>query len=181
MLPPKIRKISEKYGGNVNAVVQFKDYETDEVVFNLYVQVNEDDILKMEPMLVEEVPEEDVRIELDFEKIYDMIYVMEKEMRGAEIESPPWDRRARPLQKIKEITNGIKMYFKVNAIINSAKVYPEEAKKDVKTLFKTFFSMMMKKGMEGEDREDFEDEDKKEEKEVWESKEKITGEAILQY
>ena len=177
----KIRKISEKYGGNVNAVVQFKDYETDEVVFNLYVQVNEDDILKMEPMLVEEVPEEDVRIELDFEKIYDMIYVMEKEMRGAEIESPPWDRRARPLQKIKEITNGIKMYFKVNAIINSAKVYPEEAKKDVKTLFKTFFSMMMKKGMEGEDREDFEDEDKKEEKEVWESKEKITGEAILQY
>lgn len=89
----KITHYAEEYEGNINAVIQFKDFETGEVVFNLYAQVNENDILKVEPMLPEEIPEEDVRIEIDFEKIYEMMYSMEKDMQGEFIESPPWDRK----------------------------------------------------------------------------------------
>jgi hypothetical protein len=140
-----IREISQAYGGNVDAAVQFKDYETQEVVFNLYVQVNEEDIMKMEPMLPEEMPEKDITIEIDFEEIYEMIYDMEKEMRGEETESPPWDRKPR-IGMVKGMTNGIKMWFKIRKIMNSAKVYPEESEKDVKTLFKAFLKMMMEGG-----------------------------------
>ncbi|MBU4069705.1 MAG: hypothetical protein KJ646_01875 [Nanoarchaeota archaeon] len=181
----KIKKISEKYQGNVDAVVQFKDFETEEVAFNLYAQVNEDDILKLEPMLYGEIPEEDVRIEIDFEKIYEMIYSMEKDMQGEFIESPPWDReKIKPVQKIKDVTNGIKMYFKIRGIINSAKIYPEEARGDVESLFKDFFSMMGKgerdkNGFEGGGSEDGDALKGTSEKEdIWESKDKITGEVI---
>ena len=170
----KIKEVADKYGGNVNAVVQFKDYETNEVIFNLYVQVNEEDIMKMEPMLPEEVPAEDVRIEIDFEKIYDMIYFMEKEMNGAMIETPPWDRKPFGGQGIKGIIDGVRMWFMMQDIINSAKVYPESAAGDVKDLFKKFFNIMSKekKGREMEEEEKFED------KGILESKEKITGEVI---
>jgi hypothetical protein len=173
----KLRDVTEAYGGNVDVVVQFKDYTTEEVVFNLYVQINEEDIMKMEPMLPSENPGEDIRIEVDFDLIYELIYDMESEMRGEEIESPPWDRRGlQPVQKLKEFTNGIKMYFKIRSIMNSAKIYPADAEGDAKDLFKIFFGMMMegdRKGPPGEE----EVEDKTPEN--WEDKEVLTGEVIL--
>lgn len=173
----QIKKISEKYGGNLDAVIRFVDNGT--VVFNLYVQVNEDDILKIKPMLPEEVPQEDIRIDIEFQKIYDMIYIQEKDMRGGRIESPPWDRKTQPIQKIKEVVNGVKMYFIVTDILNSAKVYPETSEKDVKALIKSFFSMMMKSEKGGPEMEtEMKKEDIGEEKGVWEDKEKITGEVI---
>ena len=175
-----IKKVTEKYNGNLNAAVQFKDYETNEIVFNLYVQINENDILKIEPMLPEEVPEKEVIIEVDFAKIYDMIYTMEKDMRGEETESPPWDKRARTVgQTVKGVVNGIKMYLKMRSVINSAKVTPDDSEKDLKALFKMFFSMM-KEGEGKEDRGDIKEIEKLKEEEqgVWESKEKITGEVV---
>ncbi len=146
----QLNQITEKYNGNLDAVVQFKDFETDEVIFNLYAQVNEQDILKMKPMLVSEIPEQDVKIEIDFAPVYELIYSMEKDMRGTQIESPPWDRKMNTGQKIKEITNGIKMYFKIKSIINSAKITPEESRDNVKDLFNTFFKMMMSEDKEEE-------------------------------
>ncbi len=149
-----INTIAEKYGGSMDLAIQFKDLEKDEIVFNLYVQVNEDEIIKMTPMLPEEVASKDATAEIDFEKIYDLIYSQEKEMAGERIESPPWDRKIQPTQKIKEIANGVGMYFKVRSIMNSAKITPEESEKDIKNLFKKFMSMMMKgergKEMSGE-------------------------------
>ncbi len=176
----KIKTISEKYGGNLDAVVQFKNYETNEVVFNLHVQVNEEDILKMKPMLPEEAPAEDVKAEIDFELIYDMIYSQEKEMAGERTESPPWDRRIQPVQKIKETVNGVKMYFKVRKIMSSAKITPESAEDDVKSLFKTFFNMMGKaeRGKNQEEENVINENVKDIENEVLEPKEKITGEIV---
>jgi len=181
----KIRKISEKYNGNLDLVVQFKDPETGAVVFNLYAPVNEEDIIKIEPMLPEEVPAEDVRVEIDFNLIYEMIYDSEKDMKGERIESPPWDRTPRPTQKIKEITNGIKTFFKIRKIINSAEYYPADAEKEIKSLFRDFLWMMLKsvgKGEgppgEGEIDEEKTEEIKEIEEQLWESKEKITGEVI---
>ncbi|MEK6859683.1 MAG: hypothetical protein AABX54_02605, partial [Nanoarchaeota archaeon] len=138
----QIRKITEKYNGNVNAVIRFVDNE--KVVFNLYVQVNENDIMKMKPMLPEEVPAEDIKVDIEFQKIYDMIYMQEKEMQGQRLESPPWDRKAQPIQKIKEFVKGIEMFFKVRDILNSAKITPETSEDDARALMKSFFSMMMK-------------------------------------
>jgi hypothetical protein len=177
----EIKEISEKYGGNLDMAIQIKDYETNEVVFNLYAQVNEEDILKIEPMLPEEIPAEDVKIELDFGLIYDLIYETEKEMRGEMVESPPWDRKVRPMQKIKEVTSGIKVFFKIREIINSAEFTPADAEEDVKSLFKEFLWMMLKSEGKGEGPQDEEGEEIKEKAEkggIWEDKEVLTGEVI---
>ncbi len=145
----QIIKVSEKYGGEINAVVQFKDLEKDEIVFNLYARVNPEVIMELEPMPYSEVPSEDFRIEIDFDKVYDMILTTEKEMQAERLESPPWDqKKVKPVQKVKEIKDGVQIYFKMRSIINSANVYPENAESDAKDLFKLFFKMMQ----QGDDR-----------------------------
>ena len=176
----KIRKFTEKYNGNVDVNVQFKDYETGEIVFNLGAKINENEIISIKPMLPEEVAEKDITMIIDFEKIYGLILIQEKEIRGTHIESPPWDKRVQPIQKIKEITNGIKMYFKVRDIINSAEIIPAEAKSDVKKMMQIFFSMMAK-GEEGKQKGESEPSKKEIGKNEipWEDKEAITGEVIL--
>jgi hypothetical protein len=183
----RIRKLSEKYGGNMDGLVQFKDMESGQIVFNLYATVNEQDIMKLEPMLPEEAPQTDVLIEIDFQKIYDLIYTSQKEMEGARVESPPWDRKARPMQKIKEMANGVKMFFKVRDIVNSAKISPEESRGDVKALFNVFFKLMMKGERKGQpEGGEIKDEESKSgneggpEDDVWKSKEELTGEIIIE-
>lgn len=171
----EIKKLSDKYGGNIEAAIQFKDYAANEIVFNLYAQMNEQDILKVEPMLPEEVPQKDVTIEIDFEKIYEIIYISEKEMRGEELESPPWDKKPRT-EKIKEIFNGIKVYFKVRSLINDAKIYPESEEKNVRKMMKKVFTMMMKEEADkGE--EDMSKEEKKD-KFPLEDRDDLTGKII---
>lgn len=181
-----IKTIAEKYGGSLDAVVQFKDLENNEVVFNLYAQVNENDIIKMTPMLPEEVSEKDVTVEIDFEKIYELIYSQEKEMRGEQIESPPWEeKKMQPVQGIKNMVNGVKMYLKVRSIMNSATFTPAESEGDMKKLFKKFFSIMQKEGGPGGEQgstagvEGNVTEDKGAEEGVWGDKKVMTGEVIL--
>ncbi len=75
------------------------------------------------------------------------------------------------------------MYFKVRGIINSAKIYPEEARGDVESLFKDFFSMMGKGegdngGFEAENSEEGDVLKGTNEKDIWVSKDKITGELV---
>ena len=146
------------------------------------MQINEQDILNLEPMTPAENPELDVTIEIPFSKLYDMIYFSEKEMRGAETESPPWDRRPRS-GVIKGMLDGARMALKMRSLINSAKVYPESAEKDAKKLFKAFMNIM---GRAGEQRGPRGSEEGKEGEfgpegegpSEWESKEEITGEII---
>jgi len=181
----QIKGISEKYGGDLDAIIRFVDNGT--VVFNLYAQVNENDIIKVKPMLPEEVPQEDVRLEIEFQRIYDMIYMQEKDMQGERIESPPWDKKIQPIQKIKEAVNGVKMYFKLKDIFNSAKITPVESEKDVRSLFKKFMSMMMEdeRGSNKSPKGESDNKDNKNikgnsvEEDIWESKEAITGEIIF--
>ena len=141
-----IKAIADKYGGNANVAVQFIDYNTSKIVFNLYVKVNENDVVKMEPMLPEEMPKENIKIEINFDEIYKFIYEGEKSMRGERVESPPWDRKFSPVAKVKEITNGIKMYFKMKSLINSATITPSDSEKDVRKLLNKFMNMMMNEG-----------------------------------
>ena len=169
----QIRELSEKYGGTMDVSIRFVDDEN--LVFNLYAQVNENDIIKLKPMLPEEAPQEDIRIEIEFQKIYDMIYMQEKEMREEKIESPPWDKKPQPMEGIKNVVDGIKIYFQIRDIINSAEIYPKASEKEVRKLMKSFFSMIIK----SEINRPQEKEDIEKEKGVWEEKEKITGESII--
>jgi len=143
----KIKKISEKYGGNLDLVIQLKDFETNEVVFNLYAQINEENILTVQPMLPEQIPQEDARIEVDFQEVYDLIYTTQKEMQGEQIQSPPWDEKPKN-EGVKGVVDGVKMYFKVRSLLNSAKIYPPEAEGDVRDLIKTALKMVMKMGQD---------------------------------
>ncbi len=180
----KIRKITEKYEGEVNAFVQFKDLENDEIVFNLYVIINENEIINMKPMLPSEVPSEniDLTVTLDFDEIYEMILIHEREMRGAELESPPWDRKPRFASKLNDIKNGVKIYFKLRSIVSSAEVQPESARDDVIDLFKNFVSMMIRGGgrenIEGGDLDKDSEFNEEELPADWEEKGLLTGEVI---
>ena len=177
----KISKLAEKYGGSVDVSLQLKDKKKDEVVFNIYAKIDEENIIKMEPMPPSEMPEQDMRIEIDFDKVYDLIYSSEKEMQGERIESPPWSRKSQPVQKIKEAVNGIKMWFKVKSMLNSADYSPSESKSDAKTLLNEFMSKMMEGGDDrgkGKDRDMKEEKDNQDGKNLWDSKEKITGEVV---
>ena len=178
-----LNEITSKYGESFDSVIQFKDFEKDEVVFNLYVKMDKENLISVEPMLYSEVPSEDARVELDFEILYDIIYTSEKEMRGIETESPPWDKKKfEPVKKIKEITTGTKMWFKVRDLMGSAKYYPESAEKEMKPFVKDMLGGMFggPGGPGGPEDEMSEKGDSGEEKGIWESKEVITGEVILE-
>jgi hypothetical protein len=153
-----IRKISDEYAGNADIAFQVVDKESEEVVFNLHVQINEENIIEMVPMLPKELPAQDITVQLDFEKLYDLINFGEKEMRGAELESPPWDHQPRS-GAIKGIVNGINMYLKVRSLINSADVTPSSERKEVKDVMKFLMNMMGDK--EDDMREEFMKEDEK--------------------
>jgi len=173
-----IRDVTDKYDGDVDVVIRFVDYEKDDLVFNLYVKISEENIMEMKPMLPADVPEEDVRIEMDFTSLYDLIYTSEKEMGGDRIEIPHWDKQTRPTKFVKEVTNGIKMFFKVRSMVNSAEVTPPDAKSDVNKLFRAFVFRMMREGGEDKEGEDPERTEELEE-DLFGSKEALTGEVIL--
>jgi len=140
-----IRDITKNYGGSLDGVIQFVEPESGEIAFNLFAQVNEDVIMNAKPMPPEEVPQGvDVTIKIDFNEIYELIENSKKKMSGGHIESPPWDRKIQPVQMIKEVVNGVQMYFKMRSIIDGAEVSPESAKGDIKKLMKKFFGMMGK-------------------------------------
>lgn len=168
-----IRNFNENYGENL--VIQLKDFENNEAVFNVYIIINENDIMYFEPMPPTEVPAEDVKIELDVDKLLDIIEYEESDR--VELESPPWDRKPRTTFA-NNVVGGTKMFFMFNSFMNSAVSIPESAEDDAKFFVENFFEIAMGGGEDRE--EDFEDQEFDEEKlpENWEDKEFITGQVI---
>jgi len=182
----KIRKLAEEHGGSYDGAIQIKDYQTGEIIFNIFVRVNEQEILYLEPMPPEKVPETDISVTLDFDKIYELVGVEEKDMKREEIQMPPWEKeKIKPVKKIKEAVNGIKMFFKVRDLINSAEYSPKEAKGEVKSIVNSFMLLMMEEGgREGEpNMEEMTEEEKQQAEEIknelLNSKEALTGEVIM--
>jgi len=142
-----VERIADNQGGEARSVVQVVDFESGEIVFNMLVEINREYIVKITPMLFSEVGDYDTKVEVDFDKVYDLVMFEMKNMEGAHTESPPWDRKKmKPIQGIKNFANGIRMYFKAKAIVNSAKVTPESNEKNVRK----FMIEMMKMMGEGE-------------------------------
>ncbi len=167
-----IREFNEKYGENL--IIQFKDFESNEIVFNIYIRINENDIMYFEPMLPSENPAENVKVELDVNKLLDIIEYGES--GRVELESPPWDRKPRTTFT-KNVVDGVRMFFMFNSLINSAVVTPKSAEDDVRFFVENFFKKVM--GGDGNRKEDI-DQKADEEKlpENMENKEFITGQAI---
>ena len=168
----RIIETAERYGGSFDFVIQFKDYEADEVVFNMYVNINEQDIMKVEPMLPSEVGEVDATVVMDFALLYEMIFVSEKDMMGDHIESPPWDRKMKPVQKFKEIGNGVKMWNKLRVLKNSVVISPNKDKRMVEKMTEWVMEVVMRGSDKGERDEGFEEDKESEEGEGMERGEK---------
>ena len=148
----QIREISKQYDNGFEGAMQLVDENN--IVFNVLVKINERDILSLQPLFPEENPAVDVTAQISFEKMYELIEIGEKDMRGARVESPPWDRKLHVGEKINEVVNGIEMYFKIRGLISDAEVYPEEHESDVKKLAREFLQMMIFNDKPDENRED---------------------------
>ena len=139
-----ITSFNEKYGENL--AIQFKDFETGEVAFNIYVRLNERELMYFEPMLPEEMPPVDLTIGLDVENLLDIVVLGES--GRVELRSPDWDRRPE-VGVVKGVVSGAQMYLKFRALMNSMQVTPEGAEPEAKEFMREFFGVMMG----GDDRE----------------------------
>ncbi len=197
----RIKSFNEDYGENL--VIQFKDFDTNEIVFNVYMRINEEELIYFEPMPPSEIPAENVKAELDVNKLLDIIEY--EESGRVELESPPWDKKPREGNFVKRATDGARIYFMFRGLMNSLIVTPESAKADALSFVRNFFEVVMRgdkqerEGREGpggcqnekECREYCENPDNREEcmrfrefrdsqefPESFEDKEFLTGEAI---
>ena len=132
---------NEDFGENL--VIQFKDYNKNEIVFNVYVKVNQDDLLYFEPMPYSDVPAEDVKIEFDIEELLNIVEYGDK--GRIELQSPPWDKR-NEVGFVDGIVDGVRMYFMFRDMLNSATTTPESAEDQATYFTKLFFEVVMGDG-----------------------------------
>jgi len=138
----------------------------------------------MKPAFPEEGKE--ITASVDFEDVYNLILFVERDMKEVHTEHPPWIREKRTVgETIKGAVNGIRVFFRVRSLINSAEYKPESAEKDVKSLVRSFIWMMMTKKKDEGPPPDLSEEDQEKlkelQKELLGSKEFITGEVIRDY
>ncbi|MBS3098903.1 hypothetical protein J4462_01690 [Candidatus Pacearchaeota archaeon] len=134
----QIRDFNENFGEDF--VLQIKDFETDEIIFNVHMKINEEELIYFEPMPSDENPAENVKIELDSEKLLDIIEFQESDR--VELESPPWDKQPRT-GAVKGVVDGVQMYFKFRSLMNSAKVTPKDAEDNAIFFTRAFFEKVM--------------------------------------
>lgn len=117
-----VNSISEKYGGEAKVIFNIVDGE--EVVFNALITVNDEILIKMEPMEVYE-GEYDAKITFEFGFFYDMILTSEREMKGGHIEYPPWESRPVFGDMFKGMVDGVRMWFMIQGGIASGQIRAE--------------------------------------------------------
>ena len=167
----EIKEFNEKFGESL--IIQFKDYNKNEIVFNVFVKVNPEDLLSFEPMLYSETISEDVKIEFDVEKLLDIIEYGESDR--VELQSPPWDKQ-QEVGFVNGAIDGVKMYFMFRELLNSG-ITSKESAEDHATFFtRIFFEVVMG----DQDRQDEENQDDSN-MENFEQRDSITGEIIAQY
>ncbi|MEK6855335.1 MAG: hypothetical protein AABX73_03890 [Nanoarchaeota archaeon] len=136
-----VREFNEKYGENF--VLQLKDFETNEVIFNVYMKINEDDLMYAEPMPPAENPAENVKAELDVEKLLEIVEF--EESGRIELQSPPWDKK-RETGFVKGAVDGARMYFMFRSLMSSIISTPEDAESYAKFFTREFFDRVMGDG-----------------------------------
>ena len=134
----EIKSISSKYGGSLKMLIQFKD-KNDEIAYNFYATIDEKNILKITPLPIDESPAEvNMIIKVNFEKLYDLLYTIEKNLIGDEIESPTWNEKRNLFSMMQGTVNKMGVSLKINSLINSLEVSPSQSEADAKNIFKKF-------------------------------------------
>jgi len=103
-----INRISNRWGGEAEAHIQFKD--GDEIVMNMVMRINPDEVMVFEPVSTYSGTP-DVTITAKFDYIYGLIRDSE-ERNGGHTEFPPWERPPMT-QKIKEVVDGARTFSKI--------------------------------------------------------------------
>ncbi len=173
----KFNSFISKYGNGQNTVISARLIDSNDVILNLYVNLDKDKIIEIKPMLIEEMPKEDIKIEADFDKLYNMIEGVQKDMKETQTQSPPWDTDFHAIEKFEEIKNGIKVWLRMRNMINSAKVTPDNANSDIKSLIRTFiWETLVHGGNDNIPEETVKDQENKDD-----LAQSITGQVIREY
>ncbi len=117
-----INSISEKYGGEAKIIFNIVDGE--ELVFNALITINDEVLIKMEPMETYE-GDYDAKITFEFDFFYDMILTSEREMKGGHVEYPPWESRPAFGDMFKGMVDGMRMWFMIQGGIASGQIRAE--------------------------------------------------------
>ncbi len=150
-----------------NIVIEIKNENN--VVYNLYMNVNGDDFT-IEPMLPEEVPKQDIKMEIDFNDFYDMYLASEESIEKSKTKVPSWaDKGFNPIKAIRNFFTEISFSLKMKDVIDSSVVSPASSEKQVKSLLDTILPVIMQ--------EDIKDTEKIKEisSSIWDSEQEITG------
>jgi hypothetical protein len=154
-----IRKFNDK--GYSNLALQLKDYDTNEIIYNVLIKINDKDLMYFKPMPVSELPPNYVVATLDVNKLIEMI---EFEQKGrVELQSPPWDNR--PKEKfVKGVVDNVKMYMKFQGFLNSLQVSEKSVKSESKFFVENFFKIVVNGDKGGDDKQKQEPKEKENQK-----------------
>ncbi|UCC91580.1 MAG: hypothetical protein JSV39_04710, partial [Candidatus Aenigmatarchaeota archaeon] len=117
-----INSITEKYGGEAKIIFSIVDGE--ELVFNALITVNDEVLIKMEPMETYE-GDYDAKITFEFDFFYDLILTAEREMKGGHVEYPPWEPRPAFNDMFKGMVDGMRMWFMIQGGIAAGQIRAE--------------------------------------------------------
>jgi len=113
----KINKLSDKYGGSADFLIQVQD--EDETLFKALMIINPEDIVQIEIINEDNQynEEPDVNVIISFDFLYNTIKTFEEE---AHLESPPWAKK--PARPIKKLISVGKLITKISAAVISGDI-----------------------------------------------------------
>ena len=138
-----IRDITANYKDNyLDAQVTFVDNINgkEEVVYNIYVKINEDNMF-IQSMPMDETPPVDTKIVVDYNDLYNLIAASEENLKETSTLNPPWKQgRFNVAEIINLASNWVKTQLRMNELTNTLQVKPDNS--NVKDLFKKVFFLM---------------------------------------
>ncbi|MCK5283608.1 MAG: hypothetical protein KAK00_09470 [Nanoarchaeota archaeon] len=111
----EITDISDEFEGSADFLITVND--DDEILYKAMLTINPEIIFNFEIKNIDREP--DVTISVDFEFLYEIIEMIEKEM---ELERPPWDERPGIREKIKGAIDQGKILAKITGAITTGKI-----------------------------------------------------------
>ncbi len=117
----EFRKILDEFDGSIKVLLQIED--NDEIIYKALATLDDEVIfdLKVGEDITLTEDETDITMTIDLEWLYEMVSTSEKDMRGEELESPPWDRKPR-MGAFKQMAGNIKMGSKFVGGLTTGKV-----------------------------------------------------------
>ena len=134
-----IKKLSENSpDGNVD--VQVKILDGEEVVYNVYVRINENEIAKAQPLTPEKTPNKNFEVTISFDEMYNILRDARKRTYS---QDAPWEEGAlSPISIVNTARDWIDTQLKLRSLIGSIKVTPSGNDNEIKDLFKEFFYVL---------------------------------------